>query len=202
MENLDFTNMQEKKENTYIKLRGLYQLEIENYSSSSDIEGYNKTPFVKFFAKNVANQEITQLMFWLPKKETKENVREIQLKMIKEFFENLGCNTKELKGKALLDDTVGKSCKVVLKEVEKVITGKSNGKPMVVTNVEYYYSAPLSKSVEVNESKLVRQLTEEQRLAFNDKLNEWNKANQQQAVTQAQPEQPNLTEEDMSDLPF
>jgi hypothetical protein len=172
---LDFTT--DASQSKYLSKRGVYLLEVTEYKWSNDIEGYNKTPFIRFITKDTAGAGITSFTLWMPTANDSQKKSDIKKKILKEFLDNLGCDLTKLKGKDLLDCTIGKSCKVALREKERVIRRKKDDKPMVVTDLDYYYSGAADKQLKTDESKMTFPLTEKMRQDFNVILQEWNTAN-------------------------
>lgn len=166
--------------NNYLDKKGVYILKVESYKFSGDIEGYNKTPFVRFNCVEESSGRITSFTLWMPKPTDPPARSEIKKKIIKEFFENLGCDANSLKGKALLESAIGKSSKVALREKERVIESKTTGRPMVVSDLDYYYSGTLDKPLKTNESKMLVPLNDSQRKDFEERLAAWKEANPQQ----------------------
>lgn len=177
MDFLDFTNMQNEKK--YLDKRGVYILQVEGYKWSSEIEGYNKTPFIRFICSDQASNKEVSFTFWMPKPGDPANRVEIKKKILGDYLKNLGLDTSTLKGKALLEAAIGKSCKVALREKERVIESKKSGKPMVVTDLDYYYSGTLDKPLNTNESKMIVPLTENMKKDFEERLAKWKSENEQ-----------------------
>ena len=177
MDFLDFTNMQNEKK--YLDKRGVYILQVEGYKWSNEIEGYNKTPFIRFICNDQASNKEVSFTFWLPKPGDSSKVLEIKKKIMGDYMKNLGLDTNSLKGKALLEAAIGKSCKVALREKERVIISKKTGRPMVVTDLDYYYSGTLDKPLNTNESKMIVHLKAEAKSQFEKDLAEWKKNNEQ-----------------------
>ena len=64
--------------------------------------------------------------------------------------------------------------KVALKERERVVTGSKDGKPLVVTEIDYWYSGKPGDTLKANESKMYLPLNEAQRQQYNADLTAWN----------------------------
>ena len=175
MTDLDFT--QEQKQSEYLESKGVYDLEVTDYKWSQDIEGYNKSPFVRFMVKDKVSGKQTSFTLWMPKQGEAKAKSDIKKKIMKEYFENLGCNISANKGRDLLDCAVGKSCKVALKEKERVIYGSKDGKPIVVTDLDYWYSGASDKPLNANESKMFVPLNATQKAKYDAELAEWKKKN-------------------------
>ena len=171
MTDLDFTNMTEKSK--YLDKKGVYDLRVREYVWSQDKEGYNKTPFIRFIVEDVSGAGETSFTLWMPKQGEAKAKSDIKKKIMKEYFENLGCNITELKGRDLIDCAVGKSCKVALKAKERVIYGSKDGKPLVVTDLDYWYSGKSDEPLQANESKMFVPLTDTQRAEFDKELSAW-----------------------------
>tara|TARA_R100000900_G_C3306483_1_gene158863 strand:- start:106 stop:726 length:621 start_codon:yes stop_codon:yes gene_type:complete len=177
MTDLDFT--QEDKQSQYLESKGVYDLQVVEYKWSQDIEGYNKSPFVRFVVKDNVSNKQTSFTLWMPKDGESKQKSDIKKKIMKEYFENLGCNISANKGRDLLDCSIGKSCKVALKEVERVIYGSKDGKPIVVTDLNYWYSGASDKPLNANESKMFLPLNATQREKYDKDLSEWQSKNNQ-----------------------
>lgn len=175
MTDLDFT--QEQKQSEYLESKGVYDLEVTDYKWSQDIEGYNKSPFVRFMVKDKVSGKQTSFTLWMPKQGEAKAKSDIKKKIMKEYFENLGCNISANKGRDLLDCAIGKSCKVALKEKERVIYGSKDGKPIVVTDLDYWYSGASDKPLNANESKMFVPLNATQKAKYDAELAEWKKKN-------------------------
>lgn len=175
MTDLDFT--QEQKQSEYLESKGVYDLEVTDYKWSQDIEGYNKSPFVRFMVKDKVSGKQTSFTLWMPKQGEAKAKSDVKKKIMKEYFENLGCNISTNKGRDLLDCAVGKSCKVALKEKERVIYGSKDGKPIVVTDLDYWYSGASDKPLNANESKMFVPLNATQKAKYDAELAEWKKKN-------------------------
>lgn len=174
---LDFTQDEDTNKPKYLSKKGVYHIIVESYKWSQEIEGYNKTPFVRFNLKDKASEAITSITFWFATAKDSEKKASIKKKVLREFLTNLGCNLKNPNPKDLLDCTIAKDCKVALREKERVIRRKKDGKPMVVTDLDYYYSGTSDKPLEANESKMIFPLSAAMRANFEQELAEWNKAN-------------------------
>jgi hypothetical protein len=206
MTDLDFT--QEQKQSEYLESKGVYDLQVTDYKWSQDIEGYNKSPFVRFMVKDNVSNKQASFTLWMPKQGEAKAKSDIKKKIMKEYFENLGCNITTNKGRDLLDCAVGKSCKVALKEVERVIYGSKDGKPIVVTDLNYWYSGASDKPLNANESKMFVPLNATQKAKYDAELAEWKSKNE----SNSQPATNNFgdnfgdiesnTQEDDNDWPF
>lgn len=177
MDFLDFTNMQNEKK--YLDKRGVYILQVEGYKWSNEIEGYNKTPFIRFICSDQASNKEVSFTFWMPKAGDSAKAVEIKKKILGDYLKNLGLDTATLKGKALLEAAIGKTSKVALREKERVIESKKSGKPMVVTDLDYYYSGTLDKPLNTNESKMIVPLRESAKKDFEERLAKWKSENEQ-----------------------
>jgi hypothetical protein len=173
---LDFSSEEQTKPK-YLKQRGIYHIAVESYKWSQEIEGYNKTPFVRFNIKDKVSGGIASITFWFSTPNDSEKKAAIKKKVLRQFLTDLGCNLKNPNPKDLLDCTIGKECKVALREKERVIYGKTDGKPMVVTDLDFYYSGSADKPLQANDSKMVFPLSASMRAKFEQELAEWNKAN-------------------------
>ena len=202
MDDLDFTGEAQDK---YLELRGVYHIKVDEYRWSKDIEGYNKTPFVRFKVHDTTTKMLTSFVLWMPVDGEKPERTKIKRKLFKEFFENLGCNMigeGGLKGRDLLDCTIGKECKVALREKERVILLKKDGRPMVVSDLDYYYSGTVGKPLTCNESKMVLPLTPKMREDFESSLAAWKATNEPNAGASAAPTATPTTEVADEDWPF
>lgn len=184
MEDLDFT--QDAETPKYLSKKGVYKLKVNEYKWSKEIEGYNKTPFVRFMTEDVVSGGLTSFTLWFPTPKDNEKKAAIKKKIIKEFLENLGCNLSQQKGKELLDCSIGKICKVALREKERIIERKSDGKPMVVSDLDYYYSGEQDKPLKADESKMVLPITAAMKEDFEQRLAKWKQENEPNAQAPAQ----------------
>ena len=203
-EDLDFTQSTQDDKPKYIKKRGVYALRVIEYVYSKDIEGYNKTPFVRFRVHDEESLEETNLTFWMPTATDHEKRKKLKQKLIRDFLSNLGCSIDTLTGRDLLDCAIGKACKVALREKERIFYGKIDKKPMVVSEMEYYYSGTMDKTLNVNESKMIYPLNATMREKFERELASW-RAEHEQTDAQGNPDfagQMNPVEEEDDDLPF
>lgn len=174
-EDLDFTSPEDQPK--YLDKPGVYQLEVLTYLYSQDIEGYAKTPFVRFNTKDTASQLLTGFVLWMPTAKDSPARSDLKKKLLKEFLGNLGCQMGVLKGKDLLDCSIGKTCKVALRGKERVIYRKSDKKPIVVSDLDYYYSGTNDKPLTANESKMFSLLPADRRIKYNEELKTWEEAN-------------------------
>lgn len=184
MTNLDLSNNAVKisdktspSPNNKINKLGVYLVKINGYKSSSDISGYNKSPFLKFECIDVATQKAGELMFWLPKENASLETNNIKLKILKEFMLNCGCDTEALKGNDLLNCAINKQVKVALKQRERMVMGSKDGKPLIVSEIDYWYSGKPEDALTVNESKMYLPLNEAQKQQYDALLLSWNQAN-------------------------
>jgi hypothetical protein len=208
MEDLDFTN--ETKQSEYLERKGVYDLRVIEYKWSQDIEGYNKSPFVRFTLKDTVSGKKTTFTLWMPKQGEPKNKSDIKKKIMQEYFENLGCDIRVNKGRDLLDCSVGKNCKVALKEVERVIYGSKDGKPIVVTDLVYWYSGKTDKPLNANESKMFVPLSAIKKSEYDKELADWQEKNGRPASNNAvnnfasefEKESSKSTNDDDDDWPF
>ncbi len=176
-EELDFT--QEEKEKKYIDRKGVYLIRVLSYVNSKDKEGYNKTHFLKFRVHDEITLKEADLMFWMSKENDSQERKNLKRKLIKDFLTNLGCNIHELKGNDLFDCAIGKSCKVALREKERIYYRKKDQKPVIITQMDYYYSGKADATLNANESKMYFALTPAMTEKYEKELSEWNKQNGQ-----------------------
>jgi hypothetical protein len=203
MDNLDFTQDNNKLSGAdkYLNNRGIYSLRVVSYVNSQEIEGYNKTPYVKFSAHDEETLKEVSFTFWLPKNKTDSSSRaKTQRIMIKKYLKNLGCDIDTVKGKDLLNCAVGKCCKVALREKEIIWYRKSDKKPTIGTELEYHCSTPSDKTIKVEESKMLFTLTPTKRLEYTNVLAEWEKQNPD--LVQKNLNINNMAGTDNDDLPF
>jgi hypothetical protein len=202
MEDLDFTQDNGvSKQNQYINNKGVYALRVLEYVNSQDKEGYNKTPFIKFKAEDTETSKQVWFTFWLPKNKTDMSEKaKTQRIMIKGFLTNLGCQIDVLKGKDLLNCSIGKVCKVALREKEIIWYRKADNKPTIGVELEYYCSTTMDKTIRVNESKMVFNLTPSKRMQYETNLAEWEKHNPD--LVQKNLNVNNMAGTDDDDLPF
>ena len=199
MTDIDFTTDQDKQ---FLDRKGVYLINVLSYQMSSDLKNYSpsKTQFIKFRVHDTESLKETSLMFWLPKDSDPEKRVSLKRKLLKEFFTSLGCDLKGKKQKELLDDTIGRECKVALREKERVYIGKQDGKPILITELEYYYSGTKDKPLTAKEDKMFLPLTPQMRSDYEKKLAEWENNNNSNPIADAA--QSMSQENDTDDLPF
>ena len=199
MTDIDFTTDQDKQ---FLDRKGVYLINVLSYQMSSDLENYSpsKTQFIKFRVHDTESLKETSLMFWLPKDSDPEKRVSLKRKLLKEFFTSLGCDLKGKKQKELLDDTIGRECKVALREKERVYIGKQDGKPILITELEYYYSGTKDKPLTAKEDKMFLPLTPQMRSDYEKKLAEWESTNNSNPIADAADAL--SQEDDDDDLPF
>ena len=178
MDDLDF--IQDEQTTQYIKRKGVYLIKVLEFENSKNKEGYNKTHFIKFKVEDEVTGNKTNLLFWMPKQGESPERTALKKKLIKEFLENLGCNLGQMKGDDLLACSVGKMCKVALREKERVYFGKQDGKPMIITEMDYYYSGKPDATLTANESKMFLPLTPTMRADYEAALAAWKKEHEPQ----------------------
>lgn len=196
---LDFRDMkdEEKKEynSEWLKLRGVYLLKIMGNTYSGNIQGYSKTPFVKFDAIDSSTGKKCNLMFWMPTPNDSPDRAEVKKKVLRDFFANLGCDTKKLAGNDLLEDSINKEAKVALKEREIIYCKKETKEPMVVTQLEYYFSGKSNEKLTPKEEKMYVSLNEKQQKQFEAMKAEWD-------VSQVCDDKPKTQQPPADDLAF
>jgi hypothetical protein len=167
---LDFTNFKQLNNNVMsdkpkrVYKMGVYMFNCTGYKMSSEIEGYNKTPFTKLIG-NDENGQTMEVMIWHQKPADNENVVKIKKEIANKLFTNLGVDTNILKGKEVLEGCIGKQCKVAMKERERFGTNK-DGKPMIYTDALYWYSGEADKELTFDASKAKILLSNTDRTRF------------------------------------
>lgn len=168
--------MSEPKENSYTKewldVRGVYLLQVTGNKYQAHTEQYTSTPYVKFDTIDTVSGLKTRLMFWLPDDKCSEKAKEVRKSILNKFFISLGCN-KKLEGMELLDDSINKTAKVALKEVEKIYYKKDTKEPKVVTELEFYFSDTADKTLTPKEEKMYVPLNDTQRKKFDEAQAKW-----------------------------
>lgn len=148
----------------------------------------------------------TKIMFSLPNKGVdSDKAFEIKGKIWNEFVKNCGVNPEQ-DVDDILSELNNKEVKAVLRLKDKVIFGNQDGKPLIVKNIEYYYSVAMDKQLTVNQEKLTAGLTQWEENFYQDKLNEWKKenegANTDSQQDESMPDIPVPSADDDDDLPF
>lgn len=168
--------MSEPKESSYTKewldIKGVYLLQVTGNKYQAKTEQYTSTPFVRFDTIDTVSGLKTKLMFWLPDDKCSEKAKEVRKDMLNKFFISLGCN-KELEGMQLLENSINKTAKVALKEVEKIYYKKDTREPKVVTELEYYFSDKADKTLTPKEEKMYVPLSDKQRKKYEDARAKW-----------------------------
>jgi len=158
-----------------IEKAGGYQLKITGQK-----QGVNKKGgvWILFDAVDTQSMEETKLMFGLANKENdSKKAFEIKTKIWSEFVKNCGVDKQERPLDEILDDLMGKEVKCVLRLKEKVIFGKEDDKPMIVNNIEYYYSVSMDKQMQTNPDKLFTRLNDWENNFYEEKFKAWEKKN-------------------------
>lgn len=189
-----------------IEKPGGYQLRILGNKTGTNKKGGQ---WVLLDAVDDQSGDDTKLMFGLPNEGVdSEKAFEIKTKIWNEFVENCGVNPKQ-ELEDIVAELSGKQVKCVLRLKEKVIFGKEDGKPLIVKNIEYYYSSSMDKQLKFNHDKLDAKLTDWESNFYNTKLKEWEAANPQQSQPEQQDEggmadipMPSADPDDDDDLPF
>ena len=157
----------------YLRKAGAYQIKVSKYKHG---ENDGKITYVLFYVEDTNTKGIAHCMFWMPREKDSDKATEVKKKILRDFLTNLKCDM-DLKGLELLDDAVGREAKVVFREKDKMIYGKKDGKPIIVKNLEYYYSNPTEKMTEPNHSKLLAELTDWERNKYEEELKKWKEEN-------------------------
>lgn len=196
----DDLDLGEEVQDEYIKRRGVYLIAVDSYHDSATNADYKGTRYIKFNIHDEHSLAKTTLMFWTANEKDSEARAKLKKKMLRDFLTNLGCDMSEKSGRALLDSTVGRLCKVALREKEKIFYGKEDGKPKIIVDVEYYYSGNADVTLTANESKMFSPLPPGLKQKYDTELAAWNEKNN--ASAQNDPIQALTEEEDEKDMPF
>jgi len=145
---------------------------------------------------------------WLPAKDADKNSEEYKVKtdIYETFLKNATADmTKE--GKDILDSLLSPQkhmVTVVFYEKQVVLKDKTTGKPFIYTFIEYWFSNPIGKFIDMAKlerekpDKLYRKLTADQTADFNRKLDDWNSKQGTSAPAEAKSD----IDDNHDDLPF
>jgi len=189
-ENVPLKDGASASQSTRINKLGVYLLTILGYKSSASIDNYTGAPFIKFESVDKNSQQTLDLMFWMPRQGDGQDRIDLKNRILKLFLVSLGSDTEALRGTALLDSAINRSAKVAVKERERVVIGKKDGKPLIITEIDYWYSGNANEPLSVNESKMRLPLDEAAKAQYLQSLAAWETNSSIGAPQQQPPPQP------------
>lgn len=162
-----------KMSDNYLRNPGAYHAKVTGNKVGED---NGKITWVLFYVTDTNSGYKANCMFFMPRDKDSTKASTMKKKMLKDFLTNLGCDM-DLKGMDLINDSTNREAKIVFRSKEKMILGKKDGKPIVINNIEYYWSNPLNKLTEPNPSKLYAKMNDWETNRYNETLKEWEKKN-------------------------
>lgn len=190
----DFTGMTDGMRSNYISKPGVYDVTVDGFIVSEDLDDYSGKPYVEF-SINTPDELTSRIRFYRPNDGDTEKVVEIKKQRMRDFLKNLGCDVDAVIGLDLLKSSVGRSVRALFKDREYIGFDKENGeKPEIKTITEYSFSyAPNAKEM-VKESYLYAALSSEEQGRFDNLITDWKKSNE--ATTNDAPTMDNTTSDE------
>lgn len=167
----------------FINTPGIYEVEINSFILSDDVDKYKGKPYIEFELVN-DEEKVSKARFWRPHSEDKEESIVWKKRRLRDFLRDAGLDVEAVIGLELLKKAVGKKAKCLFREREYVGYDKeNNNKPTVKTIVDFYFSVPKDSEKKYGENYFYAQLDADNQRKLDYELDDWNKKHESAPVT-------------------